>query len=282
MVSVSPRASANETPFTAATSHAAAAEAHRQVLDHAAPAARGGMMSGMSAPAALCLPADGRRRDAGRAHRRRSSGAASGGTRSAQIASAKAQRVRKRQPDGGLIGLGGSPVSGISVVRRSGSSVGFEAKQRARIGMPRARVDRLDRAGLDDAAEIHHQHAVADVLDDVEIVADEQIGQVEALLQLAAAGSAPAPRSTCRAPRPLRRGSPCAAPAPARGRYSPAGAGRRTVRADSAARTGAGSARPAPAGLRARRCACLARRCRACAAHRRCSPPSVMRGLSEE
>ena len=30
--------------------------------------------------------------------------------------------------EGGLIGFGGSPVSGISVVRRSGSSVGLEAK----------------------------------------------------------------------------------------------------------------------------------------------------------
>ena len=44
--------------------------------------------------------------------------------------------------------------------------------------MLRRRIDRLDRADLDHLAEIHHQHAVADVLDDVEVVRDEDVGQV--------------------------------------------------------------------------------------------------------
>ena len=134
-----------------------------------------------------------------------------------------------------------------------GAAIGIERRlrgeQRACIGMARARVDRLHRSGFDDAAEIHHQHAVADIFDHVQIVADEQIGQVEALPSVRRAGSAPAPRSTCRAPTPPRRGSPGAAPARARARRSPAGAGRPTVRADSDARTDAGSARPGRAGL---------------------------------
>ena len=44
---------------------------------------------------------------------------------SAQRLSANAQRVWKRQPEGGLIGLGGSPVIGGSLVRLSGSSDGI-------------------------------------------------------------------------------------------------------------------------------------------------------------
>jgi len=42
-----------------------------------------------------------------RAPGRRTSGGANSGVASAQTGAAKAQRVRKRQPDGGLIGLGG-------------------------------------------------------------------------------------------------------------------------------------------------------------------------------
>jgi hypothetical protein len=42
--------------------------------------------------------------------------------------SAKAQRVWKRQPAGGLIGFGGSPASGASCVRLSGSMEGMAAR----------------------------------------------------------------------------------------------------------------------------------------------------------
>ena len=42
-------------------------------------------------------------------------------------ASANGQRVRKRQPEGGSIGLGGSPVIGGSSIRRAGSIDGREA-----------------------------------------------------------------------------------------------------------------------------------------------------------
>ena len=53
----------------------------------------------------------------------------SSGTSSAQRASARGQRVRKRQPEGGLIGLGGSPVSGTGVAGRLG--VGLHGRRRA-------------------------------------------------------------------------------------------------------------------------------------------------------
>ncbi|MFN5407996.1 ATP-binding cassette domain-containing protein, partial [Bradyrhizobium sp.] len=39
-------------------------------------------------------------------------------------------------------------------------------------------------AALDDAAEIHHQHAVGEIADDGQIVRDEQQRQIETLLQL--------------------------------------------------------------------------------------------------
>jgi hypothetical protein len=42
-------------------------------------------------------------------------------------ASAKGQRVWKRQPEGGSIGFGGSPVIGGSSMRRAGSIDGREA-----------------------------------------------------------------------------------------------------------------------------------------------------------
>src|SRR5580704_3587849 len=57
-------------------------------------------------------------------------------------------------------------------------------EQRLRIGMLRIAVDRLDRPQLDDLAEIHHQHAVAEILHDVEVVADEEVGQAELGLEI--------------------------------------------------------------------------------------------------
>ena len=53
-----------------------------------------------------------------------SAGVSAGGT-VAQTLSAKSQRVRKRHPEGGLIGFGGSPLSGASVVRRRASIDGI-------------------------------------------------------------------------------------------------------------------------------------------------------------
>ena len=106
--------------------------------------------------------------------------------------------------------------------RHLGAAVGIGGRhrreQRPRIGMRRMVPDLVDRAELDDLAEIHHQHAVGDVAHDVEIVADEEIGQAEFALEIDEQVRAPAPRRICRARRPPHRGSPAAATARARAR----------------------------------------------------------------
>jgi hypothetical protein len=45
-------------------------------------------------------------------------------------------------------------------------------------------VDRLHGPDLDDLAEIHDQHTVAEILHDVEIVADEHVGEIELGLEI--------------------------------------------------------------------------------------------------
>ena len=45
-------------------------------------------------------------------------------------------------------------------------------------------VQLFGRRQLDDAAEVHHRHAVADVLDHRQVVRDEQVGQPELGLQV--------------------------------------------------------------------------------------------------
>jgi hypothetical protein len=57
-------------------------------------------------------------------------------------------------------------------------------QQRLRIGMQRPRVEVALGGDLDQLAEIHHRHAVADVLHHGEVVGDEQIGEAEAALQV--------------------------------------------------------------------------------------------------
>src|SRR6266481_10144863 len=57
-------------------------------------------------------------------------------------------------------------------------------EQRSRIGMLRVAVDRLDGAQLDDLAEIHHHHTVAEILHDIEVVADEEVGEAELGLEI--------------------------------------------------------------------------------------------------
>ena len=50
--------------------------------------------------------------------------------------------------------------------------------------MQRRGVEVLGRGDLDDPAQIHHGHAVADVLDHRQVVGDEQVGEAELLLQV--------------------------------------------------------------------------------------------------
>ena len=51
------------------------------------------------------------------------------------------------------------------------------------IGVQRLLEDRRDRTGLDDAAEIHDRHALAEIAHDAEVVRDEDEGEPAALLQ---------------------------------------------------------------------------------------------------
>src|SRR6185437_4788303 len=71
--------------------------------------------------------------------------------------------------------------------RRNGGAmerVGDRRDQGARVGMARVLEDLLPAALLDDAAEIHHRDAVADMLDHAEVVADHDVSQPELVLEL--------------------------------------------------------------------------------------------------
>src|SRR5260370_8686082 len=50
--------------------------------------------------------------------------------------------------------------------------------------MVRSAEDSPRRADLDNAAQIHHRDTGGDVLDDLQVVADEEIGQIEPALQI--------------------------------------------------------------------------------------------------
>ena len=67
---------------------------------------------------------------------------------------------------------------------RSGSGVGTARSSASRVGVLRVGVERLGRRDLDDAAEVHHRHAVADELHHLQVVGDEQEAQAELLLQV--------------------------------------------------------------------------------------------------
>ena len=58
-------------------------------------------------------------------------------------------------------------------------------QQRLGVGVLRPREQRGAVGDLDDLAEIHDRDAVADVLDDRDVVGDEQIGEAELALQVA-------------------------------------------------------------------------------------------------
>ena len=50
--------------------------------------------------------------------------------------------------------------------------------------MLRRAEERVGLRQLDDLPDVHHGHAVADVLDDAQVVRDEQVGQAELRLQI--------------------------------------------------------------------------------------------------
>ena len=108
----------------------------------------------------------------------------SSGSSVRQRSNTKGQRVWKRQPEGGLIGLGTSPrrMMRLRVDRRVRHR--HRREQRARIGMVRRREQRAPVGELDDLAEIHHRDAMRQVLDDRKVMADEQQREAEFVLQV--------------------------------------------------------------------------------------------------
>src|SRR5262249_57318236 len=57
-------------------------------------------------------------------------------------------------------------------------------EQRLRIGMARFGKNLWRRSALNDTPEVHHRHARGDVLHHREVVADEDVGEPKALLQV--------------------------------------------------------------------------------------------------
>ncbi len=96
------------------------------------------------------------------------------------------QRVQKLQPLGGFDGLGTSPVRMMRSARRLEARVGFghRRQQRLGVGMLRVVVKRVAVGQFDDLAQVHHRDPVGDVAHHRQVVADEQVGQAELLLQV--------------------------------------------------------------------------------------------------
>ena len=112
--------------------------------------------------------------------RRRSSGGGS----ARHCSRAWGQRGWKAQPDGRFIGLGGSPCIGASGSGMSGSISGIDSISAAVYGWRGDGEHLLGRPFLDDPAEIHHRHPVAEPPHDREIVGDEDHGQLHPVLQV--------------------------------------------------------------------------------------------------
>ena len=109
----------------------------------------------------------------------------SAGSSVAQIASAFQHRVRKRHPDGGAIGEGGSPCKHDPLACSFPPRIGQRDRrqERLRVRVARPVVDVLRGAFLDDLAEVHDCHAVGDVADDRQVVRDEHVREPQFVLQ---------------------------------------------------------------------------------------------------
>ena len=111
----------------------------------------------------------------------------SGGTISAHAASfagmlaarmedAAARRIRRRRHVAGE--------HDALALDASGSATGTAESSACVYGMIGSRYRSRRGRELDDLAEIHHRHAVGDVLDDREVVRDEQVGEPAIALQI--------------------------------------------------------------------------------------------------
>ena len=121
-----------------------------------------------------------------RGGRRRST--LSGGVSSAQRGKACGQRSRKEQPRGGSRASGTLPLIGSGCARLVGVRHRHGGDQRPRVGMARPAHDLVGRAVFDDAAEIHHQGALAEVTHQREVVGDVDGAQAHGVAHLAHQG----------------------------------------------------------------------------------------------
>ena len=89
-----------------------------------------------------------------------------------------------RHPEGGLSGLGMSPLQDdpLAAVLLVGIGNRDRRKQRLGVGVRRMRVDPLGGPDLHDPPEVHDRDAVADVAHDRKVMGDEEAGQPEPLL----------------------------------------------------------------------------------------------------
>ncbi len=101
---------------------------------------------------------------------------------------ANGQRGAKRHPGGGSMRSGRRAVDGRQHAARNALEIGEGVAQAHRVGVRRPRQRRLHRSLLGDAAGTHHHRAVAMIGDDRDVVRDQDDGDTEPLLQLAATG----------------------------------------------------------------------------------------------
>ncbi len=149
------------------------ARAHREIL-------RAGCEPRAAARVMAAAPAtDGTRRRA-RARTARVAARPCGRCRST-----KRQRFEKRQPGGKSLSAGTTP--SIAGSTDFGRRVGHRqrADQTARVGMARRGEQLVDRRMLRDPAGVHHEHVVAELRDDAQVVRDEQHRHAVLVLQRA-------------------------------------------------------------------------------------------------
>jgi len=75
------------------------------------------------------------------------------------------------------------PLQGENLAPDLGIGNGYRGEQKNRVGVAGMRVDLMALRNLHDLPQIHHRHAVGDVLHHVQIVGDEDVGEVELILK---------------------------------------------------------------------------------------------------
>ena len=94
------------------------------------------------------------------------------------------QRGWKWQPGGGLEGSATSPSRSSRSPRNRGSGLGTAARSASGVGMHGRGEERFGRRQLDDAAHIHHGHAVTHQPHHRQVMSHEEIGEPELGLEV--------------------------------------------------------------------------------------------------